>query len=290
MVNRRRLPHHEFSTTSGECLEDTAREARILDPKNPRKEIGKATINLLDRLREADLADTTEVQLKTEFYALYHCLYGWVAATNLKKKASEQHRQLNGYERSRNVEAYSKFNNALRDIFNRWGPEITDVDVLKNINALTGINVSPYFIDEMKKTITGVRTEMIFELAMTVMGIQTERATTEQDSQGIDYIVHIGGRDIKLDIKTSQRGADEANMRNVRHSNDVTAFCPFPRNTLRKIPTILPRDPYGQMLSPALTMAKRLSDEMIITKEQYMSIEEDLAQQIKKMEERAAYA
>lgn len=289
MVNRK-LPHREFSTVSGECLEDTVREARILNPQNPRKELGKAGLNLINILKEADLVETTEAQLKTEFYTLYHCLYDWIAATNLKKKASEQHGQLNKHERSRSIEAYSKFNDALRDIFNRWGPEITDVDVLKNINALTGINVSPYFIDEMKKTITGVRTEMIFELAMTIMGIQTERATTEQDSQGIDYIVHIGGRDIKLDIKTSQYGADEANMRNMRHGNDVTAFCPFPRNTLRKIPTILPRDPYGQMLSPALMMAKRLSDEMIITNEQYMSIEEDLAQQIKKMEERAAYA
>lgn len=131
---------------------------------------------------------------------------------------------------------------------------------------------------------------MAFESVMAIMGIQIKRATVQQDLQGIDYVVCIDdNREFKIDIKTSQRRAEEANIRNAYYGNGVTAFCPFSRNTLREIPTILPKDPYSQLLIPALETASRLLKERLITEEKYTDIKEDLIKQIEKMEGHMAY-
>ncbi len=254
--------------------------------------MGEAATKLLVRLEKADNIDPTEKRLKEEFYTFYKNLNGWVAAAVSEKKALDQHRRLTDDEKKINVELYSMFNDALRNIFNRWGNKITDADILTHINALTGINSNEYFLERMKRTITGVRTEMSFESVMAILGIETKRATTEEDSRGIDYTIYIDGRGFKIDIKTSQRGVDEANIRNRNHGNrdGVIAFCPFPPSTLRGISTILPKDPYAQMLIPAYETADKLFKEGFITTEQHTAIKEDLVRQIKETKGRTVYA
>ena len=74
---------------------------------------------------------------------------------------------------------------------------------MQALDTLVPISRSNYHRREMSRTITGVRTEMLSELALATMGLETRRAEPEEDRRGIDYFVTIGDREVALDIKTS---------------------------------------------------------------------------------------
>ena len=105
----------------------------------------------------------------------------------------------------------------------------------------------------METSIKGVRTELLAELALENMGFEVVRATTEQDKRGIDYLITDSqGKQTAVDIKSSRFKANKTNDRNAKYYNDGTiAICPFSPETLESIHTVLPADPYGQMLEPS---------------------------------------
>lgn len=113
------------------------------------------------------------------------------------------------------------------------------------------------------------------------------RATTEQDKKGIDYLITDSrGKQTAIDIKSSKTGADEANVQNNLYGDSTIAVCPFSPRTLKRIHTILPADPYGQMLGPSKEMLKNLSDSGVVDNDEYDRIKDKLEEQIAYMHER----
>ena len=155
------------------------------------------------------------------------------------------------------------------------------------LNNFIPIADKPYYRELMENHIKGVRTELLAELALENMGFEVVRATTEQDKKGIDYLITDSrGEQTAIDIKSSKTGADEANAQNNLYGDSTIAVCPFSPRTLKSIHTILPADPYGQMLRPSKEMLKNLSDSGVVDKDEYDRIMDELDERIADMHER----
>lgn len=269
----------EFFLVGKNCADIAREEAKRINKDRYQHYLGHACQNLLIASEQATSLPLTDRHKREEFFMLYQTLPGWIESQRDMQRASDHNIHLTHEERDRIVEKCSKFNDTLREVFNRWGQYITPRDVLHQLNNMIPFASREYYREAMEGVITGIRTEMLAELALTNMGIQTERATPEQDAKGIDYNVYIDDDWISIDIKTSQRNADNANTRNAFHGDNVVAICPFSRHTLNKIPTILPKDPYGQMLEPAREMLGEMFRLGIVSREECLKIRNELVQQ-----------
>lgn len=272
--------HEDFMTYSRNCANAVRQEAFRTDPQKHQKHLGQSAGRLLNITEHATAIDSSEKHKRAEFYSLYGSYTSWIAATNLKQSAETKGIDITREQKQLTTEVYSRFNDSLREVFNRYGKSTTPAEVMQALDTLVPISRSDYHRREMSRTITGVRTEMLSELALATMGLETRRAEPEEDRRGIDYFVTIGDREVALDIKTSPRGEEKANQRNFRYGDETIAICPFSRRTLNEIPTILPADPYGQMLEPAQEMLGRMFRLETITDAEYREIKEDLDRQL----------
>ncbi len=230
---------------------------------------------------------TAETNQQQEFYKLYGTYRDWIAAVTAEKTARDSNRRLSPKNREKVVGLYSSFNDSLREIFNRWGTAITPADTMQLLNNFIPIADKPHYRKKMETSIKGVRTELLAELALENMGFKVVRATTEQDKRGIDYLITDSrGEQTAIDIKSSKTGADETNAQNNLHDNSTIAVCPFSPRTLKSIHTILPADPYGQMLGPSKEMLKNLSDSGVVDNDEYARIMNELERHMKDLRER----
>ena len=156
------------------------------------------------------------------------------------------------------------------------------------LNNFIPIADKPHYRKKMETSIKGVRTELLAELALENMGFKVVRATTEQDKRGIDYLITDSqGKQTAVDIKSSRFKANKTNDRNAKYYNDCTiAICPFSPETLESIHTVLPADPYGQMLEPSKEMLENLYNSGVVDKGEYDRIKDKLDKQIADMHER----
>lgn len=156
------------------------------------------------------------------------------------------------------------------------------------LNNFIPIADKPYYRELMENHIKGVRTELLAELALENMGFEVVRATTEQDKKGIDYLITDSrGEQTAIDIKSSRFKANKTNDRNAKYYNDGTiAICPFSPETLESIHTVLPADPYGQMLEPSKEMLENLHNSGIVDKHEYIRIMNELEEQMEDMRKR----
>ena len=140
----------------------------------------------------------------------------------------------------------------------------------------------------METSIKGVRTELLAELALENMGFEVVRATTEQDKRGIDYLITDSqGKQTAIDIKSSRFKANKTNDRNAKYYNDGTiAICPFSPETLESIHTVLPKDPYGEILEPSKEMLANLYTSGIVDNHEYTRIMNELEEQMEDMRKR----
>ena len=231
---------------------------------------------------------TVETNQQQEFYKLYGTYRDWIAAATTEKAARDSNRRLSPKNREKIVGIYSSFNDSLREIFNRWGTAITPADTMQLLNNFIPIADKPYYRELMENHIKGVRTELLAELALENMGFEVVRATTEQDKKGIDYLITDSrGEQTAIDIKSSRFKANKTNDRNAKYYNDGTiAICPFSPETLESIHTVLPKDPYGEMLQPSEEMLANLYTSGIVDKHEYTRIMNELERQMKDLRER----
>ena len=245
----------DFWLKSQETARELRKEAHTIDPERPQRGIGRAAHNLLQLMQQVE-HPTAETNQQQEFYKLYGTYRDWIAAATTEKAARDSNRRLSPKNREKIVGIYSSFNDSLREIFNRWGTAITPADTMQLLNNFIPIADKPYYRESMENHIKGVRTELLAELALENMGFEVVRATTEQDKKGIDYLITDSrGKQTAIDIKSSKTGADETNAQNNLHGNSTIAVCPFSPRTLKSIHTILPADPYEQMLGPSKEIA-----------------------------------
>ena len=277
----------EFWQKSQETAKELRREAHTIDPERPRRGIGQAAHNLLRVMNQIE-HPTAETNQQKEFYILYGTYRDWIAAVTAEKTARDSNRRLSPKDHEKIVSVHSSFNDSLREIFNRWGTAITPADTMQLLNNFIPIADKPHYRKKMETSIKGVRTELLAELALENMGFEVVRATTEQDKRGIDYLITDSrGEQTAIDIKSSIFKANKTNDRNARYYNDGTvAICPFSPETLESIHTILPADPYGQMLGPSKEMLKNLSDSGVVDNDEYDRIKDKLEEQIADMHER----
>ena len=276
----------DFWLKSQETARELRKEAHTIDPERPQRGIGRAAHNLLQLMQQVE-RPTTETNQQQEFYKLYGTYRDWIAAATTEKAARDSNRRLSTKNREKIVGIYSSFNDSLREIFNRWGTAITPADTMQLLNNFIHIADKPYYRESMENHIKGVRTELLAELALENMGFEVVRATTEQDKKGIDYLITDSrGKQTAIDIKSSKTGADETNAQNNLHGNSTIAVCPFSPRTLKSIHTILPADPYEQMLGPSKEMLENLYNSGVVDKDEYDRIKNELNKQITDMHER----
>ncbi len=277
----------DFWLKSQETARELRKEAHTIDPERPQRGIGRAAHNLLQLMQQVE-RPTTETNQQQEFYKLYGTYRDWIAATTTEKAARDSNRRLSPKNREKIVGIYSSFNDSLREIFNRWGTAITPADTMQLLNNFIPIADKPYYRESMENHIKGVRTELLAELALENMGFEVVRATTEQDKRGIDYLITDSqGNQTAIDVKSSRFKANKTNDRNARYYNDGTiAICPFSPETLESIHTVLPADPYGQMLEPSKEMLANLYTSGIVDKHEYTRIINELERQMKDLRER----
>ena len=276
----------EFWQKSQETAKELRREAHTIDPERPRRGIGQAAHNLLRVMNQIE-HPTAETNQQKEFYILYGTYRDWIAAVTAEKTARDSNRRLSPKDHEKIVSVHSSFNDSLREIFNRWGTAITPADTMQLLNNFIPIADKPYYRELMENHIKGVRTELLAELALENMGFEVVRATTEQDKRGIDYLITDSrGKQTAIDIKSSKTGADETNAQNNLHDNSTIAVCPFSPRTLKSIHTILPADPYGQMLEPSKEMLENLHNSGVVDNDEYARIKDELDEQIADMHER----
>lgn len=254
MSNTTERRRKEYGMYSRACANTIRQEALKDDPRNFQRHFGRAASRLISLTEQATSLKSAEKHRRVEFYNLYGSYTNWITATNIRHRADTKGVKLSKKEKDATTEAFSKFNDSLREVFDSYGTEVTPAEVLQTLEAFIPLASSTYHREKMKDAITGVRTEMLTELALTTMGLETRRATPEEDRNGIDYFVEIGNREVPLDIKTSQRGARKANRNNALYGDETIAICPFSQQTLRDIPTVLPGDPYKHMLEPSREM------------------------------------
>ena len=231
---------------------------------------------------------TAETNQQQEFYKLYGTYRDWIAAVTAEKTARDSNRRPSPKDREKIVSVHSSFNDSLREIFNRWGTTITPADIMQILNNFIPIADKPHYRKKMETSIKGVRTELLAELALENMGFEVVRATTEQDKRGIDYLITDSqGKQTAVDIKSSRFKANKTNDRNAKYYNDGTiAICPFSPETLESIHTVLPADPYGQMLEPSKEMLENLHNSGIVDKHEYIRIMNELEEQMEDMRKR----
>lgn len=276
----------DFWQKSQETARELRREAHTIDPERPQRGIGRAAHNLLQLMQQVE-HPTAETNQQQEFYKLYGTYRDWIAAVTTEKAARDSNRRLSPKNREKVVGLYSSFNDSLREIFNRWGTAITPADTMQLLNNFIPIADKPYYRELMENHIKGVRTELLAELALENMGFTVTRATTEQDKKGIDYLITDSqGEQTAIDIKSSKTGADETNAQNNLHDNSTIAVCPFSPRTLKSIHTILPADPYEQMLGPSKEMLENLYNSGVVDNDEYDRIKDKLEEQIADTHER----
>ena len=277
----------DFWQKSQETARELRREAHTIDPERPQRGIGRAAHNLLQLMQQVE-HPTAETNQQQEFYKLYGTYRDWIAAVTAEKTARDSNRRLSPKDHEKIVSVHSSFNDSLREIFNRWGTAITPADTMQLLNNFIPIADKPHYRKKMETSIKGVRTELLAELALENMGFEVVRATTEQDKRGIDYLITDSrGEQTAIDIKSSIFKANKTNDRNARYYNDGTvAICPFSPETLESIHTILPADPYGQMLEPSKEMLENLYNSGVVDKGEYDRIKDKLDKQIADMHER----
>lgn len=277
----------DFWQKSQETARELRREAHTIDPERPQRGIGRAAHNLLQLMQQVE-HPTAETNQQQEFYKLYGTYRDWIAAVTAEKTARDSNRRLSPKDHEKIVSVHSSFNDSLREIFNRWGTAITPADTMQLLNNFIPIADKPHYRKKMETSIKGVRTELLAELALENMGFKVVRATTEQDKRGIDYLITDSqGKQTAVDIKSSRFKANKTNDRNAKYYNDGTiAICPFSPETLESIHTVLPADPYGQMLEPSKEMLKNLSDSGVVDNDEYDRIKDKLEEQIADMHER----
>ena len=276
----------DFWQKSQETAKELRREAHTIDLERPRRGIGQAAHNLLRVMNQIE-HPTAETNQQKEFYILYGTYRDWIAAVTTEKTARDSNRRPSPKDREKIVSVHSSFNDSLREIFNRWGTAITPADTMQLLNNFIPIADKPHYRKKMETSIKGVRTELLAELALENMGFAVTRATTEQDKKGIDYLITDSqGEQTAIDIKSSKTGADETNAQNNLHGNSTIAVCPFSPRTLKRIHTILPADPYEQMLGPSKEMLENLYNSGVVDKDEYDRIKNELNKQIADMHER----
>ena len=276
----------DFWLKSQETARELRKEAHTIDPERPQRGIGRAAHNLLQLMQQVE-HPTAETNQQQEFYKLYGTYRDWIAAVTAEKTARDSNRRLSPKDHEKIVSVHSSFNDSLREIFNRWGTAITPADTMQLLNNFIPIADKPHYRKKMETSIKGVRTELLAELALENMGFEVVRATTEQDKRGIDYLITDSrGKQTAIDIKSSKTGADETNAQNNLHDNSTIAVCPFSPRTLKSIHTILPADPYGQMLEPSKEMLENLHNSGVVDNDEYARIKDELDEQIADMHER----
>ena len=277
----------EFWQKSQETAKELRREAHTIDPERPRRGIGQAAHNLLRVMNQIE-HPTAETNQQKEFYILYGTYRDWIAAVTAEKTARDSNRRPSPKDHEKIVSVHSSFNDSLREIFNRWGTTITPADIMQLLNNFIPIADKPHYRKKMETSIKGVRTELLAELALENMGFKVVRATTEQDKRGIDYLITDSqGKQTAIDIKSSRFKANKTNDRNAKYYNDGTiAICPFSPETLESIHTVLPADPYGQMLEPSKEMLENLHNSGIVDKHEYIRIMNELEEQMEDMRKR----
>ena len=277
----------DFWQKSQETARELRREAHTIDPERPQRGIGRAAHNLLQLMQQVE-HPTVETNQQQEFYKLYGTYRDWIAAVTAEKTARDSNRRLSPKDHEKIVSVHSSFNDSLREIFNRWGTAITPADTMQLLKNFIPIADKPHYRKKMETSIKGVRTELLAELALENMGFKVVRATTEQDKRGIDYLITDSqGKQTAVDIKSSRFKANKTNDRNAKYYNDCTiAICPFSPETLESIHTVLPADPYGQMLEPSKEMLENLYNSGVVDKGEYDRIKDKLDKQIADMHER----
>lgn len=277
----------DFWLKSQETARELRKEAHTIDPERPQRGIGRAAHNLLQLMQQVE-HPTVETNQQQEFYKLYGTYRDWIAAVTAEKTARDSNRRLSPKDHEKIVSVHSSFNDSLREIFNRWGTAITPADTMQLLNNFIPIADKPHYRKKMETSIKGVRTELLAELALENMGFKVVRATTEQDKRGIDYLITDSqGKQTAVDIKSSRFKANKTNDRNAKYYNDGTiAICPFSPETLESIHTVLPADPYGQMLEPSKEMLENLYNSGVVDKGEYDRIKDKLDKQIADMHER----
>lgn len=277
----------DFWQKSQETARELRREAHTIDPERPQRGIGRAAHNLLQLMQQVE-HPTAETNQQQEFYKLYGTYRDWIAAVTAEKTARDSNRRLSPKDHEKIVSVHSSFNDSLREIFNRWGTAITPADTMQLLNNFIPIADKPHYRKKMETSIKGVRTELLAELALENMGFEVVRATTEQDKRGIDYLITDSrGEQTAIDIKSSIFKANKTNDRNARYYDDgIIAICPFSPETLESIHTILPADPYGQMLEPSKEMLENLHNSGVVDNDEYARIKDELDEQIADMHER----
>jgi len=277
----------DFWQKSQETARELRREAHTIDPERPQRGIGRAAHNLLQLMQQVE-HPTAETNQQQEFYKLYGTYRDWIAAVTAEKTARDSNRRLSPKDHEKIVSVHSSFNDSLREIFNRWGTAITPADTMQLLNNFIPIADKPHYRKKMETSIKGVRTELLAELALENMGFKVVRATTEQDKRGIDYLITDSqGKQTAVDIKSSRFKANKTNDRNAKYYNDGTiAICPFSPETLESIHTVLPADPYGQMLEPSKEMLENLHNSGVVDNDEYARIKDELDEQIADMHER----
>ena len=277
----------DFWLKSQETARELRKEAHTIDPERPQRGIGRAAHNLLQLMQQVE-RPTTETNQQQEFYKLYGTYRDWIAAATTEKAARDSNRRLSPKDHEKIVSVHSSFNDSLREIFNRWGTAITPADTMQLLNNFIPIADKPHYRKEMETSIKGIRTELLAELALENMGFEVVRATTEQDKRGIDYLITDSqGNQTAIDVKSSRFKANKTNDRNARYYNDGTiAICPFSPETLESIHTVLPKDPYGEMLEPSKEMLANLYTSGIVDNHEYTRIINELERQMKDLRER----
>ena len=277
----------DFWLKSQETARELRKEAHTIDPERPQRGIGRAAHNLLQLMQQVE-HPTVETNQQQEFYKLYGTYRDWIAAVTAEKTARDSNRRLSPKDHEKIVSVHSSFNDSLREIFNRWGTAITPADTMQLLNNFIPIADKPHYRKKMETSIKGVRTELLAELALENMGFKVVRATTEQDKRGIDYLITDSqGKQTAVDIKSSRFKANKTTDRNAKYYNDGTiAICPFSPETLESIHTVLPADPYGQMLEPSKEMLENLYNSGVVDKGEYDRIKDKLDKQIADMHER----
>ena len=277
----------DFWLKRQETARELRKEAHTIDPERPQRGIGRAAHNLLQLMQQVE-HPTVETNQQQEFYKLYGTYRDWIAAVTAEKTARDSNRRLSPKDHEKIVSVHSSFNDSLREIFNRWGTAITPADTMQLLNNFIPIADKPHYRKKMETSIKGVRTELLAELALENMGFKVVRATTEQDKRGIDYLITDSqGKQTAVDIKSSRFKANKTNDRNAKYYNDCTiAICPFSPETLESIHTVLPADPYGQMLEPSKEMLENLYNSGVVDKGEYDRIKDKLDKQIADMHER----
>lgn len=127
-----------------------------------------------------------------------------------------------------------RFNQTVREIFDSY-PRISEEDVIRFVVdsqlLLRGRGWSEYSRARTKEVMTGMVMEIAYEDALwRVPGVvDVAHANMEEELKGTDLIITFeDGNTLQIDIKTSQRGVDEALA-----SGNIAVKSPFLRDDIR---------------------------------------------------------